>query len=160
MKLTPELVQSYYDAEFHVYSVGSNGGELILPSMGSCDALQALHNKYDVSSSALITAYNPHSEPTDESENEVKQRLLKADVSKHWEYLEAEGCDVDKRWCSEPSIYVLGINLQQVLELGRVYQQHAVLYAQGTMRGTTQRTISVNLYACDPTQQYLFKLPT
>lgn len=141
MQLTEGLCNAYLTTKFLVFPPGR---EIRLHAEGSSDELEALHATYGVNCSALITAYNPYSEVTENAVNQANQLKLIADISERWRYLLGEGADPEGGFPVEPSILVLGISLAKALELGRNHGQHAILFSD---------QINTRLYACDPDKQ-------
>lgn len=114
---------------------------VLLPPSGEAKALAGIYAFADVQTAALITAYNPFGEQADAEVNQCHQELLLTDVASRWDYLLAEGFDPGGNWIAEPSLFVLGISLDEALALGRKYNQHAILFAGRT---------HTKLHACHP----------
>jgi len=127
-KITEEKSDAYFAAGYRIFT---QAGEMLLPACGETTVQRA----------ALITAYNPFGQQCLPELNQSNQAQLIADVESQWNYLPAEGYDPSGQWPAEPSLLVLGISLDDALELGRKYKQHAILYVDGA--GHT------NLYDCD-----------
>ncbi len=119
----------------------------MLQGDGCSAELSALHESFAVNCSAFITAYNPYSDVVDDATNEKNQDGLILQVSKQWKCLPGEAVGLSGEWPVEPSILVPGINLEDALELGRSYQQHAILFA---LKDRTK------LYACRPENKKYF----
>jgi transcriptional regulator with XRE-family HTH domain len=74
----------------------------------------------------VITAFNPRSRLLRRSENEERNRLLRADLDREeLHYVGAVGRSLDNSW-SEDSFAVIDANPEQILDLARRYQQNAV----------------------------------
>ncbi len=144
MKISDDLVDAYLSTEYRVFAPA---GTIVLHANAYSTELADLHYKFGVNSSAFITAWNPHSELTDDAVNHKNQECLRHDVSVYWRYLEGEGLDPEGIWPAEPSLFILGIELLQARELGLKFQQHAILYMQEA---------ETRLYACrEEDQRYL-----
>jgi len=127
-KITEEKADAYFAAGYRAFT---QTGEIQLPACG----------KAKVQRAALITAYNPFGQQVLPELNQSNQAQLIVEVESRWNYLPAEGYDPSGQWPAEPSLLVLGISLEDALELGQKYKQHAILYVDDA--GHT------NLYGCD-----------
>ncbi len=80
---------------------------------------------------AIITAYNPHSKVLSKEENFARhlqlQNLLQ---NKSFEILPSTGQSPDGSW-QEEGFLVFDIELDQALEFGKHFEQHAIIYGQG-----------------------------
>ena len=104
-------------------------GRIKLRSGEYSQELDDLQKSRGVTSSAFITAWNPRSIPTDESENVVAQKALYEDIC-------AMGLDcisgigkIPRAWAGERSFLGLGLSEVDSLNLGKKYGQNAVLFA-------------------------------
>jgi hypothetical protein len=80
---------------------------------------------------AVITAYNPRSERLSDAENRARHQALEATVeARGLEH--APSCSTSPKgaW-REDGVVVFDLSLGEALELGRQFEQHAVLYGQG-----------------------------
>lgn len=148
MPISIELSKSYFST---IFKVIDKDLEVILPQPGADapDTLRRLHERYDVKSSALLTAYNPYSEKTDDAANVRAQAALVEEIRRHWEFLPGEGCDPAGVWPPEPSILILGISLEEARGLARKYRQNAFVW--GDAHGRT------HLIAGDPAEQRMLE---
>lgn len=123
--ISKELIKAYFKATFRVVD---DKNEIILkPNVKSEDVVR-LHSKHQVSTSALITAYNPYSEDTQQSINESAQTELIEVVAQQWKTLNGEGFDPAGAWKSEPSILVLGVGIDEAINIGKQFNQNAILF--------------------------------
>ncbi len=76
----------------------------------------------------FITAYNPFSQLCDLTANNQAQQKLVMDLS-HYHYFPGVGLDPDAQWPGEPSYLVLGLSKKQAKQLGKKYQQNAIIWA-------------------------------
>jgi transcriptional regulator with XRE-family HTH domain len=84
----------------------------------------------------IITAFNPRSRLLRRSENEERNRLLRADLDRAGlRCVEAVGRSPDSSW-SEESFAVMDADPEQILDLARRYQQNAVFAWHRTGRAT------------------------
>ncbi|MHB1292297.1 MAG: DUF3293 domain-containing protein [Sulfuricella sp.] len=81
---------------------------------------------------AFITAWNPLSEPTSDSENHAAQQKLLAQIKAlGLPCLDGEGRDPSGLWPGEPSLLVFGIALEAAKELAGQFCQNGFVYAGG-----------------------------
>lgn len=144
LNITDELIKAYYSTEYRVFAPS---GTIVFEGWGCSAELSSLHESFDVNCSAFITAYNPYSDRVKDAVNEKNHARLVLQVSKQWKYLPGEAVALSGEWPVEPSILVPGISLEDALELGRSYQQHAILFVK------KDRT---RLYACRPENKKYF----
>lgn len=77
---------------------------------------------------AIITAHNPGNRKHNEEENRRRDRLLYNDLHNDYTLLRATGC---LEGHCESGYAVLGISLEEALEIGRSYGQYAIFYNSG-----------------------------
>ena len=93
-----------------------------------CPALDALLRATGCRTWAYITAFNPGSVPSGKSENDARQRELEDTVRRLGHpVLYGEGIGDDGMWPPEPSMLVLGIEREAAVELGRRFDQRAIV---------------------------------
>jgi hypothetical protein len=115
------LLKAYSETDFKVYDPS------ITIKIGIMNPdLDKLLKQYDVREWAYITAWNPYSVPTSIKTNEEKNLQLKIELS-NYIILEGEGVGTDPSWMPEKSFLVLGISKEQAIDLGRKYQQNAIV---------------------------------
>lgn len=121
-----ELVEAYKRTQYHAFA---GSGEIVLrigePSRDAAQLIQAA----GASGGAFITAENPFSEQLTEAENAVRQDQLREDLVKLGaSVIEGAGQGDDPSWPAEASYAVIGISREQACELGRKYQQNAIVW--------------------------------
>jgi hypothetical protein len=80
---------------------------------------------------AVITAYNPRSEKMSDAENRERHAALEAVVrARGFSYAPSCSTSPAGTW-REEGLVVFDATLAEALELGRQFDQHAVLYGQG-----------------------------
>jgi predicted ester cyclase len=80
---------------------------------------------------AIITAHNPRSERLSGEENQRRHAELERDLKKMGlEYTPSTGESPDGTWVEE-GFAVFDVGLEQALELGQKYGQHAILWGEG-----------------------------
>ncbi|MGE4370566.1 MAG: DUF3293 domain-containing protein [Burkholderiaceae bacterium] len=124
--LDASLIDAYSGTEYRVYGPVP----AVLTVNQASVQLQQLHDHYGVNCSAFITACNPYSQRIDDVGNLLRQASLKQEIlEKGYPLLEAVGKDPQNKWPREPSFLVLGIPQPVAQELGRLFEQNAILYA-------------------------------
>ncbi len=128
MKPNPELLAAYtatsYFADIPSGRVALRIGE---PAIELNDIL--IEN--EVGSWAFVTACNPKSKPTAEAKNK-KYLLELEELLKDREliYFPGEGIGDSGAWPCESSFLILGINLDEGIEIARTFGQHAILFGR------------------------------
>jgi hypothetical protein len=89
------------------------------------DALLLLHNR---TTYAFITAWNPFSKILSEDENNRRNKLLFEELFKKYVLFQGHGIGQDPKWKPEESFLVLGIDERTAAELGRKYEQNAIVF--------------------------------
>jgi len=80
---------------------------------------------------AIITAHNPRSERLSSEDNALRHEELGRDLKAlGLEYTPSTGESPDRSWVEE-GFAVFDMALEQALELGRKYEQHAIVYGEG-----------------------------
>jgi hypothetical protein len=118
-------IQAYLKTDFHVHSEASftlHVGEF-------CPELDALCQRHGISASAYVTAYNPRSIAADEDFNTGRQGLLLRELElRELRWMDSVGQHPSNYWPPEPSVLVLGIFLAAAKDLGRQFEQNAILW--------------------------------
>lgn len=93
------------------------------------EELLNLYKLYNVNSCAFITAYNPYSEITSDSQNVQRNQVLFNELkSKELFFLNGEGKHPSGNWPGEASYLILGISVDESKELGSKYEQNAIIW--------------------------------
>ncbi len=113
------------------YEVRAPGGLLLLLLDRPNPQLRAVHEQFGVSCSAFLTAWNPRSVPTPAAQNEAALWQLQQQIAALglvcWS---GSGRDPSGKWAAEESLFVPGLELTRASELGRRFDQHAIVHAQ------------------------------
>lgn len=127
--LSNELIQAFMETHYRIHQVRSEVPPLTL-RVGQANAdLIDLHHAHGVNCSAVITAYNPHAQKVDESSNLRRQDNLKQELSSQsLVFFAAEGEHPTNGWGSEPSVLVLNLSLEAAKDIGRKYEQAAIVW--------------------------------
>ncbi|HUS23239.1 MAG TPA: DUF3293 domain-containing protein [Aeromicrobium sp.] len=134
------LWRAYEQAVFRVFD---EGRPITFRIGRTSPRLDKLLERHGARRWAHITAWNPSSVPLPKAENLRRQRRLVAELKRGgFGILEGEGADPKRRWTPEPTAFVLGIGVREARQLGREYDQLAIVVGQ---RGKLPR-----LVACRP----------
>lgn len=100
----------------------------------SSRALQALLQKYEATSWAFITAWNPKSILLSQKENDARHEKLVEMVEKRgFPFFMGYGIGADDTWQPEQSLLILEIAREEAINLGQQFRQHAIVF--GTTDG-------------------------
>jgi Protein of unknown function (DUF3293) len=79
---------------------------------------------------SIITAHNPYSQKLSKEENEQRHEQLKTILQERGlEHHPSTGQSPDGLWCEEGFI-IFDISLEDALNIGRQFEQHAIIYGQ------------------------------
>jgi hypothetical protein len=93
--------------------------------------IDELLNRYDATSWAFITAYNPFSMQLSIAENATRQsELIELVKSKNLRFLEGLGECTMPDWEHEMCLFILNIELNLAIELAKKYEQNAIVYGE------------------------------
>jgi hypothetical protein len=121
-----KLVDAYRLADYRIVAVA--GAFSIRIGTYSSELLH-LHNLHRVESSAVITGWNPYSEPaSDEENNAALVSLGRAVAARGLTSVPAVGNDPHGLWPGEPSLLILGITLEAAIDLGDEVRQNAIVW--------------------------------
>lgn len=91
------------------------------------DAVSSRLRDENVTSAAIVTAYNPESVSLCEAENRAAhENLLNATVG--YVTLPTRAIDPTGAWPPEPGLLVLGISDEEAMALGRAFRQNAIVW--------------------------------
>jgi hypothetical protein len=126
--IDPVLLKAYQTTKFIVYSPHK---EVVLAIGEHNPALDDLMEGSDFQSGAFITAWNPGSLRLPDAKNQARQTELITEVRKRgYVFLEGRGVGKDERWPSEASIFIIGIDKGAARELGKLFGQLAIVFAE------------------------------
>lgn len=89
--------------------------------------IQELINKEK--SAAILTAWNPRSQITSESENKSRNNKLHSALN-NYTIFKALGQGSDLSWPAEDSFFILGISRKEIEELAVEYEQYAYVWCE------------------------------
>jgi hypothetical protein len=124
-ELDPDLVQAYRDAVYEIHA-----GTVIRLKVGKyLHSLEELHNEYQCTTSALITACNPRSQLLSTAENDTRMLTLTGAVEKlGYRHLPAVGRDPSGKWPNEPSLWIAGLTRNEAGKLASRVEQYGFLW--------------------------------
>ena len=92
--------------------------------------LDQLHQKFGVSSSLYITAFNPFGDLLTDEENKAKQKMLVSEITDlGFDMMTGRGIAQSGDWPPEESVIVLGCNESTAITLSQKYHQNAVVFS-------------------------------
>ncbi len=123
--MAQDLLKAYYQA---LYGVRLSTGEITLKVGERNQRLIDLLQQYQFSDWAYLTAANPKSELLNDEENNLRNQNLTLILNKEkYLYFEGEGRSSQGTWPAEKSFLVLGISAKKACQLGKCFQQNAIL---------------------------------
>ena len=124
----PFLVKTFQTTRFIVCAPDR---EIILRIGELNPKLNELTAKYEAFSCAFVTAWNPGSVRLSELNNQERQTQLMSEVRRRgYPFLLGRGIGESEEWPSEPSILVTGIRRESAEDLGRLFEQLAIVFAE------------------------------
>lgn len=125
-KVPVELIEAYKRTQ---YLVHTKDGILALRVGQPSEELADLIHAAQAVGGAFITAENPFSQPLTADENKVRQGCLREDLAGFGALVvDGAGQGEDPDWPAEASYAAIGISREQACELGRKYQQNAIVW--------------------------------
>lgn len=124
--IEPWLQQAYRETHYMVFGPRPFTLRIGEPS----PELLAEHRAHALRGSAFVTACNPFSRSLSDEENRARQATLLADMqSRGLRCIEGHGQHPSNDWPPEPSFLVLGLDRAAACELGRQWEQNAIVWA-------------------------------
>lgn len=121
-----KLIEAYKRTQ---YLVHTKEGILALRVGQPSKALADLIHAAQAAGGAFITAENPYSEALAPDENKARQDHLRQDLADLGAVvIDGAGQGDDPSWPAEASYAAIGISREQACELGRKYQQNAIIW--------------------------------
>lgn len=117
-------IKAYLETDYHVFS----NPPFALRINQTGEPLTNLFQQYKTNCAVFITACNPQSHKLDDATNAARQtELAKELTQRRLSLIEGEGKHPSSGW-AEPSYLVLGLSLDEAKELGRRYEQNAMVW--------------------------------
>ena len=124
--ITDQLVAAYRDTEYRVFAEFGDFTLRIGVKSGELAALFKHSGRY---SAAFVTAENPFSRVATPAENLTSQARLREDLTALGaKTIDGAGQGQDPTWPAENSILAIGISRTRACEMGRKYQQNAIVW--------------------------------
>jgi hypothetical protein len=112
------------------YGVDHPDGDFVIRLGEPCVRLDALLREHGVTTWAYVTAWNPRSQILTDTQNAARHARLLARVRELGvPHFAGRGSADDARW-SEQSLLILGISGDAALQLGALFDQHAVVVGE------------------------------
>src|SRR5690349_18436722 len=126
MPVTPELLDTYRNAEYVVFA-----DPQVVMRVGEANAqLDELIRAEGARTAAFVTAANPRGEPRSDMENGVANAALQNFVAAAgYPHFWGEGRDPRGGW-AEPSFLVIGIYRANAEALGQLFEQNAIVFCE------------------------------
>ena len=125
-KVNPLNIESYTNANYHIYDK-----PLFVINIGAeSSPLNKLYERYGVNEAAILTAYNPMSQETNDIDNKQNNEQLELILKgQKLPFIRAEGICPDNKWPGEESFLVLGMTLNVAKDLGKKFRQNAIVWS-------------------------------
>jgi hypothetical protein len=126
--IAEELLCAYAATDFVVFD---RGEEWILKVGQTSPRIDALLDRYGVTTATIVTAFNPRSRVLSPEVNMARHRsLVQLLEDGGLPFLYGEGRDPTGRWIAEAECIVFGISLAEGLEIARRFDQNAVAFIE------------------------------
>jgi hypothetical protein len=121
-----ETLQAYRETDYRVLE----GLPTTLHVDAPCPELLLLHARYQARCSAFITACNPRGRRAAAALNTQRQEALRGELSRRrLVALRGIGRHPTNKWPAEPSFLVMGMTRRAARELGRQFEQNALIWS-------------------------------
>ena len=125
-RIPRETIEAYLATDYRIWG----DWPLLLRVEQRSAELAALFEARNVTSAAVVTAWNPRSEPRPDAENQTAQARLISDIEQlALRHQPGHGAGPTGSWPPEPSRLVLGIDPISARSLGRKYRQNGIVWA-------------------------------
>lgn len=126
MKVSPELIAAYQDADYVIFA----DPEFVLKIGEPSARLDALLDEVGATAAAFVTAANPRSKKKSAAENaSALSALDQLIAAAGYPWRAGEGREPDGSW-AEPSRLVIGIYRENAEALGRLFGQNAIVFVE------------------------------
>ena len=124
--MDPDRLNDYERADYVVFGEP----DLVLRIGELNPDLDDLLEAEESATATFITAANPFGEPQDEWENKLAMIALAQVLDGKYPCYSGEGRDPKGEWNAEPSLLVIGISRADAEDLGRRYDQNAIVFIE------------------------------
>ncbi len=119
-------IEAYLATEYRIWG----HWPLVLKIGQASTTLADLYRTHDAIGAAVITAWNPYSQPRPDAENEVSHARLLSELDRlGFPHQPGHGADPTGQWPPEPSRLVVGVDLTTAALLGRQFKQNGIVWA-------------------------------
>lgn len=123
MDAASQLIDSYLNTRFEV-----DGKFTLQPRIRSVE-IEGLFSEKNHQSASCITAFNPASKVCSDEENlSFHEKLIREVESMCVQFLPMLGRCPRGKWKNENGLLLLGVSLNQAKELGRKFNQNAIVF--------------------------------
>ena len=123
--IPPSTIEAYLTTEYRIW------GEwpLVLRIGQFNEQLAARYQGHLVATAAVLTAWNPYSEPRPDVENDAAQKALLQELDRlGLRHRPGHGADPTGKWPPEDSCLVLGLDLATAASLGTQFKQNGFVW--------------------------------
>lgn len=139
-----DLGAAYRKTSYVVEAPG--GGGFTIRIGECCPPLDRLLERTGTHLWAFVTACNPRSEPLSVAENAARMERLREVIARGgYEFLPGAGVPDEAGWSPEPSFLVPGITEEVAAEIGRLFEQHAIVVGR---RGAAATLLWISTERC------------
>jgi hypothetical protein len=125
-KIDPATVQAYRETEYRVLGTVP----AVLRVGVRCADLEVLHRAHLTTCSAFVTACNPLGQIVSDRSNARQQQALVEEISRRGLVaIPGIGVHPTGEWRGEPSYLVPGLSREAAEELGRQFEQNALIWS-------------------------------
>ncbi len=120
-----DIIQAYLETHYSVY-----GDKPTTLQVGQRNPeLAAIHETFQVASSAFITACNPFSQSLSDANNAVRMEALRRELDeRQLTFIEGSGKHPINGWSAEASFLILGTTFDEAKALGEAHGQNAIIF--------------------------------
>ena len=124
-QIAPATIEAYLATEYRAWG----DWPLVLRIGQESHPLASLYRQEDAKGAAMLTAWNPFSEPREVAENDAAQLRLIGELDRlGFAHQPGNGADPTGQWPPEDSRLVLGISLEIAASLGRQFRQNGIVW--------------------------------
>lgn len=139
-----DLDAAYRKTSYMVDALAASGVAIRIGEC--CPPLDDLLARTGTSLWAFITACNPRSEPLSIAENAARTKQLREVIEREgYALLPGAGVPDEAGWPPEPSFLVPGITVEDAMEIGRLFEQHAIVVGS---RGAAAALLWISTESC------------
>jgi hypothetical protein len=117
-----ELFEAYLKTKYVVFH-----SEIVIEIGKRNFLVEELLKKNGCNECAFITAFNPFSQLLTDDEN-LKRHQELLNLVKEYRFFEGEGRGEDSSWKPEKSLFILGIDREKAIIIGKYFEQNAIVY--------------------------------